>query len=456
MKSQLDWYAQQEPGQTCPARRVDGSIRLLCTGDIHLGRRSSRLPAHADPAALSTAGCWSALAELAIERGVHAVLLSGDVVDRANRYFEAFGPLESGLRRLSRSGIPTFAVAGNHDFDVLPRLVDSFDDGMVRLLGRDGRWERETLWVDRRPVLHLDGWSFPSEHVTTDPLTDYRPGSTDDLPVVGLLHADLDQPASRYGPTSLAALRARRNSCWVLGHVHQPTLIDRAAGPAVLYPGSPQALDPGEPGPHGAWLVELGRTGTRFELVPLSGVRYDTLEVELPASGAASGDPDVEAIVAGRVLEHLAAVSDEPGRLAHLSLRLRVTGRARRRSLVATRVGQLVRELEPSRGRVTAFVERLAVETRPEVDIEALARGSDPPAVLARLLLGLDRGEPEAEELVRAAELQGAEVRNARPYLSLGAQDADSPVADSRPETRDVLRRQAMALLDELLAQKES
>ena len=31
------------------------------------------------------------------------------------------------------------------------------------------------------------------------------------------------------------------------------------AGPVILNPGSPQAMDPGEQGRHGAWIVELGR-----------------------------------------------------------------------------------------------------------------------------------------------------------------------------------------------------
>jgi hypothetical protein len=31
----------------------------------------------------------------------------------------------------------------------------------------------------------------------------------------------------------------------------------------VLYPGSPQALDPGESGLHGAWIIEL-LPGNRF------------------------------------------------------------------------------------------------------------------------------------------------------------------------------------------------
>ena len=49
-----------------------------------------------------------------------------------------------------------------------------------------------------------------------------------------------------------------------------------------MYPGSPQALDPGEPGPHGAVLLEVagGRVGSA-ERVPLSTVRYDEIAVDV-------------------------------------------------------------------------------------------------------------------------------------------------------------------------------
>jgi hypothetical protein len=89
-------------------------MKILCSGDLHLGRRSSRLPAGVDAGAHSATAAWKALVELAIAERVDLVALSGDLVDRANRYFEAFGPLEAGVRRLTAAGIPTVAVAGNH------------------------------------------------------------------------------------------------------------------------------------------------------------------------------------------------------------------------------------------------------------------------------------------------------------------------------------------------------
>ncbi len=47
-----------------------------------------------------------------------------------------------GIRRLSRKGIQTVAVAGNHDHDVLQALSDQLPSDFFKLLGQNGKWER--------------------------------------------------------------------------------------------------------------------------------------------------------------------------------------------------------------------------------------------------------------------------------------------------------------------------
>src|SRR5690625_108199 len=79
-------------------------MKILCTGDLHLGRRSSRLPEHIDGRAHSSASAWGRVVDLAIAERVDLVLLSGDLIDDANRFYEALGPLEVGLRRLATAG----------------------------------------------------------------------------------------------------------------------------------------------------------------------------------------------------------------------------------------------------------------------------------------------------------------------------------------------------------------
>src|SRR5690606_33213369 len=137
-------------------------VKILCTADVHIGRRPSRLPESVDSGALSCARIWSSLVERAITERVDLLLIAGDLVDQANRFYEAAGAVEAGVRALVAEGIATMAVAGNHDHDTLPWIARGFDPDEFRVLGSGGSWERHTVYVEGRAALHLDGWSFPA------------------------------------------------------------------------------------------------------------------------------------------------------------------------------------------------------------------------------------------------------------------------------------------------------
>jgi DNA repair exonuclease SbcCD nuclease subunit len=426
-------------------------MKILCSGDLHLGRRSSRLPDGVDGRVHSATAAWSALVELAIDERVDLVALSGDVVDRENRYFEAFGPLERGVRRLAAAGIAVVAVAGNHDFDVLPKLAPSLGKSF-RLLGAGGRWEGLTIPRDGRPALHLVGWSFPAERVPVSPLAGGLPPLPGDgAPVLGLLHADLDQPGSPYAPVASGELRAAPVWFWLLGHVHAPRLHEEPGAAPLLYPGSPQALDPGETGVHGAWLLELAQDRPPVARhLPLSTVRYDSVEVDV--TGVAEWD-ELDRRVAEGVRAHVQRVAEAGcGPLRHLSARVRVTGRTPLHRFVEARLRERLPELDPEHGAVRGHVERVEAATRPAVELDELARGGDAPGVLARFVLALegDRLDAGQERLLNDLAARSAEVRRARPYQPL----ADGQLA---PEAlRGLARRQALLLIDALLAQKEA
>jgi predicted phosphodiesterase len=431
---------------------------ILCLGDLHLGVRPSRLPADLDPRPASVAAVWRRAVELALREEVGLVLLSGDVVDRANRYFEAFGPLEEGLGRLADGGIDVVAVAGNHDFDVLPRLAGTVSGRRFRLLGEGGRWERFT-WADAggRPLLHVDGWSFPARDVRADPVAAHDlPAPADEAPVLGLVHGDLDLPASTNAPLARATLEAcggGRVAAWLLGHVHKPGLVSLSRGRWALYPGSPQPLDPTETGSHGAWLVELadGRLGAP-EPVPLATLRWEALEIDL------AGTADADAVRAA-IVEAVRGAADGlaasgPGAPEHVLLRAALIGRTRAHG----ELGSLLAELEagthlelPS-GDARARLLEVADRTRPALDLADLARGEGPPAVLAGLLLELEGSAaapaPSERRLLGEAEEAVRGVFAARPY-------ADLP--GSAPAAEDLRVRTAAAawsLLDALLLQK--
>jgi hypothetical protein len=121
---------------------------------------------------------------------------------------------------------------------------------------------------------------------------------------------------------------------------------------------------------------------------------------------------------------------------------------------VERELAAITRDFEGEAEGATVHVEACTTATRPARDLEALARGSDAAGVLARLVLDLERGTPSAEEhaaLLRDAEQEAARLRQARAYAAIAAHDDGLDDAD----IRRAVARQAMALLDELLAQRE-
>jgi DNA repair exonuclease SbcCD nuclease subunit len=300
--------------------------------------------------------------------------------------------------------------------------------------------------------LHVDGWSFPAEHVREDPLAGYTLRPDDDVPVLGLLHADLDAPASAYAPVSLARLRAQPVALWILGHVHGPALHQSAGGPPVLYPGSPQPMDPGEPGVHGVWMVEL-KPGTTPEprQMPLATVRYAPLEIDVTG---ASDSAALRMLVHEQLRSGAAELVRDGGPLRHLLLRLRVMGSTPIHRTVEREMMAITRDYDGEVDGVTVHVEECATATRPARDLAALARGSDAAAVLARLALDLEGDDaPSAVHgaLLHEAEQDAARLRQARGYAAIAARDDGLGGA----ALRRAMARQAMALLDELLAQRE-
>lgn len=441
-------------------------MRLLLTGDLHIGRTSTRISADRPLSERSAAGAWERIVRLALRERCDAVLLSGDVADQDNRYWEAIGPLERGATELAEAGVAIVAVAGNHDHDVLPRLADRMPEGALTLLGREGVWERTTL-RDRegRARMHVDGWSFRAAHEPADPLAHYEPVRSDDLPLLGLVHGDLNVADSRYAPLRSDRLAHAGPDAWLLGHVHAPALHDLGAGRWALYPGSPQALDPGESGAHGVWLLELdGRTVPAPRPRPLSTVRYDALDVDLTDAPGTELRARVEDAVRAAAADR---VEESGPELRQLLLRLRLTGATPAADRVAAETAGLSDGFEIRIGAATVRVDAVATETVPAIDLHAHAATQGAPGVLARWLLRLEEDAEDGgtEAAARAADTEAdaaeevdALLRLARDAVSSVDRDRafegldDAPPSDA--ELRARLRSAARALLRELLREE--
>ena len=428
-------------------------LKLLIAGDLHLGRASSRVTAQSDSDVTARAAL-DRLVDAAIRENVDLLCLTGDVADQNNRFWEALGPLTRGITRLAEKGIVTLAVSGNHDHDVLPRLADELDPQAFRLLGRKGTWERYTHEVNGSPVLHVDGWSFAQERVRTSPVDTYDPQYDAAVPAIAMVHGDLDVLSSPYAPLERQRLLAYPILGWLLGHIHAPMCEEQDGRPFLVYPGSPQALDPGEPGEHGAVLAEL-QHGRFLPLrrIPLSTVRYDALNVDL------SGVED-ESAFTRRVREDIvdcasSAAEEGSGVLKHLSLRLNLTGRTTIAGGLRTEARGIENDFETTIDGVQVSVERVRLDVLPEIDLEEHAKANTPPGMVARLLLDIEHNESTSDmsantqRLLHAARHQIEDQRRSNVYTSVSEGDREP----SEDEIRQVVREQAETLLTELLGQ---
>lgn len=255
------------------------SIKILATGDLHLGKRSSGIP-DTEPAG-SAIYTWQLIVEWCVQNNVDVLALLGDIVDSENRIYQTINPLFDGFTRLQEKGIQVFMISGNHDHDVPAQIDESVDLNNVTVLGRNGKWETKSFIKNDLSVQFV-GWSFPGESVTASPLVDFNELSYDrNRPVIGLLHCDVDVINSRYAPVPLSVLISTHIDAWLLGHIHKPLQLNKFM-PMVRYTGSPHAFSAKEPGEHGPLMVTVnGKNDINARTVPLSPISYETISIEI-------------------------------------------------------------------------------------------------------------------------------------------------------------------------------
>ena len=418
-------------------------MKILAVGDIHLGRTPSRLPPElaAQSRRFGPAVAWERTVEAAVEAGVRAVLLAGDVVDRDDDFFEAYGELARGVIRLADADIGVMGVAGNHDVKVLPRLAREIP--AFRLLGAGGEWEHCEIG-DGRESVTIWGWSFPRARVIRSPLPDApfkrRPGLN-----LGLLHCDRDAGASPYAPVSRTELERAGLDGWLLGHIHVPDELTAASTDGYL--GSLTGLHRGETGARGPWLIGVGRGSiAEVEHLPLAPLRWQRLDVDLEGM---SEPEDAK----GRLLAAVRALDRELVDARHapdaVGLAVRLCGRSRRGADAERAFSREDRDaIWTGTGGAHYFIESIRADTRPEIDIGELARRGDPPGLLAQRLLWLEESEGHAERdlLVAQARRRLRSKSEAPIWSGLG-----EPI---EPDPEEWLRRAGYRALDKLLAQE--
>lgn len=293
-------------------------MRLLHTADWHLGRilcGQSLLPQQTE--------ALERLVDLAVHEKPDAVLIAGDIFDRAVPPPEAVAVLSEALERLIDTGADVVLIAGNHD-------------GAERLDFGAGLFSRQKLHMvgvlraPCRPVLLEDRWgpvqvwpvpyAEPAmvRHVLNDPeleghdaasgavLAAIRGTFAPRARQVAVCHAFVaggDPEGKQLRPTALGGAGSVRAAHFAgfhyaaLGHLHRAHHI---AGSPVRYAGSlyPCSFDEAEHG-SSATLVELDGAGrATTTLVPLQTVlRLRTVTGAFDDLMVARGSQDLVKVV---------------------------------------------------------------------------------------------------------------------------------------------------------------
>ena len=120
-------------------------MRLLHTSDWHLGRQF-----HGASLLQEQAAALDRIVALAAEAEVDAVLIAGDLYDRAIPPAEAVQLFNDTLARLSRGGAAVVAIAGNHDSHVRVSIYDPLLSAFGVTIRGDVRRAAEPVLVTPR------------------------------------------------------------------------------------------------------------------------------------------------------------------------------------------------------------------------------------------------------------------------------------------------------------------
>ncbi len=351
-------------------------ISFVHAADLHLdspfaglGEVDAQL---ADLLKSATFQAFENVIELCMKRSADFLLVAGDVYDGADRSLRAQLAFRDGLRKLSEAGIRSFIAHGNHD------PLDGWASSLQWPEGTHvfGGREVESVLFERDgdPCAIVHGISFPRRQIKANLARRFKP-SKSPVPQIGLLHCNVggDTGHEDWAPCTLGDLAGAGLDYWALGHVHSRNVLS-ADNPTVVYPGNTQGRHVNESGDRGCFFVEVSaEKQVRTEFVPTDAVRWANEEISIE-----SIDTDEKLL---RALEESVRGIQASAGQRPCVCRLTLSGRGplhktlQRPGYAEDLLEQLReygRDLTPA-----VWVDRIAVQTRPSVDIASRRQSQD-------------------------------------------------------------------------------
>lgn len=305
-------------------------IRLLHFADIHIGMENFGT---IDPATglntrvLDFVSRLKDIVDYAINTELDCVVFAGDAFktrDPNPTYQRVFARQ---IMRLSRAGIPTVLLVGNHDMPVMERRATSVEiyetlevpniiigerEQVHKVETKHGVFQIATApWPQRSRLLkdaafhgkNQDELDRELERIIGEELQRLAQETDPALPAVLTGHFSVtgatfgSERNVMVGRDATISLSALTHPAWdyvALGHIHKHQNLNKEGYPAVVYSGSLERIDFSEEGSaKGFCVVELRRGETTWKFVPLPVREFVTIE----ANCLNDGDTPTEAVI---------------------------------------------------------------------------------------------------------------------------------------------------------------
>lgn len=320
---------------------------------------------------------------LATDESVDFVVIAGDLFDGNWPDFNTGLFFVKQMAQLNEAGIKVFVVRGNHDAE--SKITKDLPlPANVHVMPAD---KPQTIRDDKLGIA-VHGQSFARPSVTDDLAAAY-PQRIAGYFNLGILHTALSgrEGHASYAPCRVGTLIAKGYDYWALGHVHQREIVHR--DPWIVFPGNTQGRTIRETGSKGCELVVVENGVVRVEHRALDVVRWELLEID--ATGAAD-----LLDIHGRFRERLeTGLGSADGRT--VAARVIIRGRCKAH-------GEIIAAPDSARSQIRSialdesnggvWVEKVVLETRPEIDMTGLRTRDDPIGELLRLTQSLREAAP--------------------------------------------------------------
>ena len=246
-------------------------MRILHGADFHLDSAFRALPPEkAAQRRRESRDLLDRLADLANDRGVDAVLLSGDLFDGNQVYRETLERLSQALGRIR---CPVLIAPGNHDpyCPGSPYHRMDWPDNVHIFSG-----EREAVEL---PGGVIHGAAFTAAAQERSLLEGFS-APADGRVHIMCLHGDLTS-GSVYNPITPREIQDSGLTYLALGHVHQASGLCRQGNTFYAYPGCAEGRGFDETGEKGVLLVQAEPGRVEAEAVALCARQYRIVEADV-------------------------------------------------------------------------------------------------------------------------------------------------------------------------------